>query len=228
MATTEARSDTTECRMLKRVREELIDHGRWVRQKLFEGHISGERQKTEWNVEDQSYELSDEYTAFEDFEWRPEDESRAILAGRIYTDPQTPTEVVESLMAPPDGYDDDDASKVRGVKVVDFKACLVGGILFAAGAEGLDSRESPEFIQVMVATGRAALRMAREREGVPPLSAEEMAVAMPYSHEGSMHAQDVIIGVNDDPATTSEHIDQLIAWADVELACIRGEQEVTA
>jgi hypothetical protein len=78
----------------------------------------------------------------------------------------------------------------------------------------------------MVATGRAVKQHSRAKVaggGRDPLSRSLLDMTLPYSNAGRIEAEQVIISFNDDEDTSASDIEAVLALADIELACIRGE-----
>lgn len=221
MASDEARSDTTECRILKRMRDVLVDQHRWMKKRLFSGAAEGELQIEMWDAETCEYLLTDTWTGWRDSEFIPRDEMQVMLAGKVAADPETPGELMGQLYS---------ASNIperqgRGMTVTDVRVCLYGGVLFAAGQEGILDKEDATYRQVLVATARATLQVSRQKLGYQPLTSAELDDTVSYD-KGGAYAQDIIIGFNDNFETTSDDIAAVIAAADVELACIREKEEI--
>lgn len=211
------RRDALECQILKQVRHDLIDEGRWQQGGLYTGEARGEIQF--WNSQLGDWDWME--TTWSNFELGSN--AKAIELGLSLRDPESPREALSSMVLEHAQAEDGSEIEVRGAifEREGFTACLVGGIYIGAGELGVESRESPELIQVMVATGRAVQAWCRQRENLNPLTDEQREASLPYTFEGLLNAENIIIGFNDDEATEASDISEVIRRADVELACIR-------
>lgn len=212
----DTRKDTLECNILKEVRNQLISLGRWTKSNLLTANVEGEHQRYNYETEQWSWQ------AWEDDEFSLDSNSKVMEFGKLLVeDPSTPQEALSSLRLPDD--EDGDAI-IRKIKPADIEVCTVGAIYMAAGMNGVDDSWKTELIQVMVATGRAVKNHMRSL--VPDLqllTSSQLDMTLPYNANGMAEAEGVIISFNDNEETTADDIEKVLAMADIELACVRGE-----
>lgn len=219
----DTRKDALECNILKEVRNQLINLGRWTKSNLLAGDIEGETNRYDYNTQDWSWQ------AWEDAEFSLDSNDRVMQFGKIMVeDPATPEAALASLRLG-EADDEDETETVRKLKPIHLEVCTVGAIYLAAGMNGVEYGQQKELVQVMVATGRAIKNhMRSSRHELEHLSSEALNMTLPYTLAGMVEAENVIISFNDGEDTTSGDIEAVLVLADIELACIRGEAPVLA